>query len=98
MTRAGVRMVIFVSTILFLVLWVIIPTLRVDSKKPEYIYTIREYNEDMGAMYYSLGLHAQGRNDFKQALKFYALSLKNNPKQDKVLAAINLCRRYISRV
>ncbi|MBX9831013.1 hypothetical protein K2X40_03570 [Candidatus Babeliales bacterium] len=61
------------------------------STADSHFYSRNAYNQDTCKIYCDLGLLAQNRNDYKQAVRYYKVALSFRPDSRKVCNQLDAC-------
>ncbi len=96
--RVYLKISIIIGTLGCLFLYFYSPIITSDvSLIPDLIYSEDDYHADAARIYKDLGMLAQRRNDFTQALKLYQISLDHKPDsqelQDKLVVIDKILRQ-----
>ncbi len=81
--------------ILFMCVWFFLPFFKSSSDQDYGGYSVNDFNEDMGKLYYDLGKLSQRRGDFQNAIKSYTLALAHNPEHSICMNNIEICKEKL---
>lgn len=68
-----------------------VSTLFIEQPKPQCEYTLKDWNQDAGKLYFDIGRASQKRHDFKAAIKAYTTALENNPYYLECYDCLGIC-------
>lgn len=63
----------------------------IEQRKSQYEYTIKDWNQDAGKLYFDIGQASQKRQDLQSAIKAYTTALKNNPYYLECYDYLGIC-------
>jgi tetratricopeptide (TPR) repeat protein len=96
--KISLKISIIIGALGCLFLYFYSPIITSDvSLIPDLVYSEDDYHNDAARIYKDLGMLAQRRNDFSQALKLYQTSLDHNPDSQELQDKLVIIYKILSQ-